>query len=1240
MGVDTKLTMEEYKELEKKFILHCSVDSDSTDYSLYVDNKKKLTFGIGFNIEDNPNWLAIALLYKFSGLKPIEEINKIGYQKDVLLYGNGKYNKFIEENCKGISADNKVLQIMRKYKTAKNTKVKNIDKLSKEIQKLIDEYNKRSDIEKIPVNDFSFEFTDEEISLIYDIGKKEYENQLAKYLTGTGKPFNIHSIKDTKLYISLLSFTYQQGGGNLEEHSNIFQGVAKSRFLIWFTLRYNVLSFTRQYKRRLHESTLFGLIANQAVDTKKADIPATILDVFSYLNFFIAGGDNTYLSYIKTNNRCKTMDIKAVDDGLVLFNRQSRYDVIKNSLQTVDFIKDFFSDVSCFKGKFLDNIIDFASHSTIFSIFTKFIEESFVKEIENKKGSEELFLLENIYVIDCINKNDFKLLLEQKYSGLQKRCNVLIFLNSTSDIVNDISYLQAKCPNVYFTIAIQEGYTYSFRLDEKSSTQTNIILYKIKDGKYIPELIKETFKAENISNEESQDEKNILLFSAENSKNLSGRLSNNTNIFHISHKSEDDIISKIKLYNMISDKYEGNIKIDMQGKEYDVSADKSSGYFTIEITLNVLDEALNDEDINNLSYYMHVNDTGEIFESKISNGKVSFGYCPTASCKNQKVLFSFNTADFASKKTANGKSLDYAFINKSSRDIKKTERTFTINLSDLLNNCIEKIELSNYEELSTKDDPFVCEHHFNAYTFSDRIDKIQWGYFTIPLNKLNILYDRDKIVNDKEINYMNNGDCVHFTPSSVFNEEQRKQLQQNQEVIIVVATIFKSFIFLNGQQGLNFYIIRPDNEPTINSLKLSEKYTTYYGRTLHVTNLDTNATYLYHKDPKFGLKGKPKDDTSGTDDIDDIDDIGDKHNKKYYVFGMKVNCLNMPKTNHDLNNSVKLKWLKINVMTSYKAGETDEEKKEKESSLKNVCKEILNKYKNNPLDIDFASLSKNNIEVTGNVSIIAVSNRTKTSACKLIEDKYQGTIIYNEDENIYYYVLNKGEQEGAVILCPFIDKPVLEEGKYIQLGFNAEDIAHYMAREIENNLKSAKAYEIKTLTDADRYIDKELLKSNNIIDIIRSFFMVSAYQNNYTGIVAAKYGMFYDAVKTDSFWDHKWQLSALFPSMGLSRRYHHVYDDKDIPYDAWSNIHFGTIGKYCEFSEGVLLGGADLAQKWSNRSFEHGDTVCDQVAIKLGFSIYDEYIKSILINAYNILSYVVNDNVFKYYFQNGKCPDE
>ena len=122
MGVYTKLNKEEYKELEKKFILHCEADPKSTDYSLYVDNKKKLTFGIGFNIEDNPNWLAIALLHKFSSLKPIEEINTIGYQKDVLLYGNGKYNKFIEM----IKQAKRILNLLKEAELLKKERISRV----------------------------------------------------------------------------------------------------------------------------------------------------------------------------------------------------------------------------------------------------------------------------------------------------------------------------------------------------------------------------------------------------------------------------------------------------------------------------------------------------------------------------------------------------------------------------------------------------------------------------------------------------------------------------------------------------------------------------------------------------------------------------------------------------------------------------------------------------------------------------------------------------------------------------------------------------------------------------------------------------------------------------------------------------------------------------------------------------------------------------------------------------------
>ena len=302
------------------------------------------------------------------------------------------------------------------------------------------------------------------------------------------------------------------------------------------------------------------------------------------------------------------------------------------------------------------------------------------------------------------------------------------------------------------------------------------------------------------------------------------------------------------------------------------------------------------------------------------------------------------------------------------------------------------------------------------------------------------------------------------------------------------------------------------------------------GRSLYVINVENEAEYLYNKDPELCLKGNPKDDNI----------------RKLYTFGIKIEADNYDNNfNYFSYGIAGLKWLKINITTALKVKETDDNKKEKELSLKEACKEIIDKYKNNPLEIDFASFSTDKIEVTGNVSIIAASNSEVKKACDLKEYRYQGSIVYNKDKNIYYYVLNNSEQECAVILCPFVERAVLEQGKYIQLGFDAVDVANYMAGEIENNLKSSVAQDI-------------IRFSNPFYDMIPLYG------------TAQPYFLFYEAVKTDSFWDHKWQLSALFPSMGLSRRYHHVYIDKEIPYDVWANIHFGVIGKYCRFSENTL----------------------------------------------------------------------
>ena len=138
-----------------------------------------------------------------------------------------------------------------------------------------------------------------------------------------------------------------------------------------------------------------------------------------------------------------------------------------------------------------------------------------------------------------------------------------------------------------------------------------------------------------------------------------------------------------------------------------------------------------------------------------------------------------------------------------------------------------------------------------------------------------------------------------------------------------------------------------------------------------------------------------------------------------------------------------------------------------------------------------------------------------------------------------------------------------------------------------------------------------------------------AYVADLLIIVSKPYRLFYDAVKTDSFWDHKWQLSALFPSMGLSRRYHHVYGDKDIPYDVWANIHFGVIGNEINSNHFTLLKGAGTEQVFSDVlghiknlevkdafirlldirkiSGDYGDNGGDVEAINIGFQISNGY---------------------------------
>lgn len=805
MGIYTKLLEEKYQELEKQYIKHCEAPEEK-DYELFLDSVSAATIGIGFNVYNNPEWITILLLCKFGDLKPLEQLDT--YYSNPIYYGSGKYDKFLKKYSRTIISKeesrqkitvrsvNKILQLIlahkNKYNVTAGKKFPKMEELNQQVQNLIDEYNKEDGVEKIPVSNFSFSLSSEEAEAIYHAGKLKYLNIIDKYLAGSGKIFSAEQIKNTNLFISLLSLSYQQG--SLKLLNNIFYpGIEKSRFLIWFALRYKMAVLSDKSLRRLHDSVIFGLLEPRKDDAAQADIPAVINDIFAYLNYPQNKDSYTsYLDYMK-NLPENNIDEIAKDDNTVCFHKGNEYKIIFDSLLKTDSIENYFIDTSFLENKFLDNIIDFAPYDTIFSIFTQLIKESFGEELKSKKGSEELFLLENIYVVECINKEKFISLMELKYSSLQEKCNVFLFLNSTLDIVNDISYLQSKCPNVHFTIGIQAGYTYSFRLDDKSSAQTNIMLYSIKDGKYIPELLKDTFKAENISSEESQNEKNILLFSAEENNNLSGRLSNNANIFHITHQSAEKIISKIKLYNLISDKYEGNIQVNMRDKEYEVSAAKSSGEFNVDITLSILDEALNDEEINDKPYYMLVNSTGEIFESKVSNGKASFSYNPAEARSNQKVLFSFNKADLLCKQSANGKCLDYAWINKTAMENKKLERTFTINKEDVPQYSITGVELDNIEEIASSnlDALLNIEYRFKAYSDIEDKSKIKWGYMLLnnselkSLSNITVLKPSVKLY-EKFHQLTETGDMISVIPNKILSKDEIKLLKNDNYALIPI----------------------------------------------------------------------------------------------------------------------------------------------------------------------------------------------------------------------------------------------------------------------------------------------------------------------------------------------------------------------------------------------------------------------------------------------------------------------
>ena len=109
--------------------------------------------------------------------------------------------------------------------------------------------------------------------------------------------------------------------------------------------------------------------------------------------------------------------------------------------------------------------------------------------------------------------------------------------------------------------------------------------------------------------------------------------------------------------------------------------------------------------------------------------------------------------------------------------------------------------------------------------------------------------------------------------------------------------------------------------------------------------------------------------------------------------------------------------------------------------------------------------------------------------------------------------------------------------------------------------------------------------------------------------------------------------------MGLSQQFYHRYNNKEIPYDVWANIHFGVIGSKINPSDFILLKGAGTEQiisdiknkgnmtikecfiRLGEFSGNYGDNEGDIEAIKIGVQISKDYeIKTVDIIVNQILT--------------------
>lgn len=918
------LTVQEYKDLRYKLIkelegsrpnpykdskkiltigigfnVDCSASSDDTDYSIY----RKL--------------LIMRKIGQFDRLK----IDSFDDSNFTLLLKDGNYKAIYEMFINDTSAA--IFTVIRDNRSMEMGQLQ--PKLNAAMNRFVDASNNAIAINKKGggsadhiSKQLAFVLNDNETKDLFDAIILAKEKGLKRALEDNnhvGIKFLTSFMADGKVsgdslpgakeypqeFIPLLSNFYQQPAKfqSYKDSAAFLKHALKereSRFLTWFGIRYYLdrtavnndrdknnrftserIKRTELYSRRIKEAAIFGImnLTTYKEDAEKAKYEAC-LDIFTHLNAYFheirAKGNyglshyngkektTTIYSYL-LDEESKEIDKTAVDPKSALGEEARAYAVKKSHV-----------GISGSPDGALDN----STIEDILKPFVEYINEKFASKFKEENQSAPEFSVDKIYVASNPNKLRLKAAILQNYAKHQEDqttkdqpFKILIISTVIQNMQLRFDDILENHKQASVTLALENGKD----KDANSEGNNNARKYYINAAAFENENFRiliydlKNDKPENVSflkgilEPENNDQTEGIIVYKPYMKHLEASFNTSTSILEIKYKN-----TFIYLLNYIPSKKQACIELSNTNKlSNNVNVNPQTGNIqvTVKFNLKTIKEEFTYESLNQKKYYMYVNDTDEIIDTKVDANDISasakFQFNEDIDKKkNSKLIFSFNKQCLKSKTDAHEKGEDFCHINTSHRKNGELNVNFNINIFDTEYGRLTNVTIFDVIHAVSSDDnnnktPSTKDYLDDTYTlkasyeFIENTNNIKWSYglFTqaeIDSNSTGKAKQGKKEASLKDICKKGEkkgvtGEEISFTPSEILTSNE-------------VSLLRKSAVTTEIKQNKDIYDIMEDIQDTYNENNCNKKLVVFAYLYKQAYKTDAGITHCVIKEQK------------------------------------------------------------------------------------------------------------------------------------------------------------------------------------------------------------------------------------------------------------------------------------------------------------------------------------------------------------------------------------------------------